>query len=81
MNNITSNISQQSQIEHWHYLLPDSNQKKSDFVDPFAQLTPEQLEDLAILSRIRWLIASNKAAPNGASAQEAKQIEDAFVKK
>lgn len=72
-------IIQQALIEHWQDLLPNSNQKKSDFVDPFAQLTPEQLEDLAILSRIRWLIASNKADPNGASAQEAKQIEETFA--
>ena len=79
MNTITHNISRQSQIEHWEELLPNQNQAKSNFVDPFAQLTPEQLEDLAILSRIRWLIASNKAEPKGTSAQEAKQIEAAFA--
>ena len=80
MNSITFNFSQQSTIQHWEELLPNQAQAKSNFVDPFAQLTPEQLEDLAILSRIRWLIASKKAEPNGISAQEAKQIEDAFVK-
>ena len=79
MNSITFNFSQQSTIQHWQDLLPNQTQAKSNFVDPFAQLTPEQLEDLAILSRIRWLIASNKAAPNGASAQEAKQIEESFT--
>ncbi|ELS00695.1 Protein of unknown function (DUF3299) [Xenococcus sp. PCC 7305] len=80
MNTITHNISRQSQIEHWEDLLPSPTKLKSDFVDPFDELTPGQLEDLAILSRIRWLISSNKADPNGASAQEAKQIEKAFVK-
>ena len=80
MNNIAFKISQQSTIKHWQDLLPNQTQAESNFVDPFAQLTPEQLEDLAILSRIRWLIASNKAEPNGASVQEAKEIEAAFVK-
>ncbi|MDJ0902854.1 MAG: DUF3299 domain-containing protein [Xenococcus sp. MO_188.B8] len=79
MNTITNNISRQSQIEHWEHLLPSKTKLKSDFADPFARLTPEQLEDLAILSRIRWLISSNKADPNGASAQEAKQIEEALA--
>ena len=79
MNSITSNIAQQSPIKHWEELLPNQTQTQSNFVDPFAQLTPKQLEDLAILSRIRWLIASNKADPNGVSAQEAKQIEETFA--
>ncbi len=79
ISSIPSNISQSSHIEHWQDLLPSQNLKESNFNDPFAQLTPEQLEDLAILSRIRWLIASNKADPNGESAQEAKQIEEKFT--
>ena len=79
MNSITFNFSQQSTIQHWAKLLPNQTQAESDFVDPFAQLTPEQLEDLAILSRIRWLIASNKAEPNGVSAQEAEEIEKTFA--
>lgn len=77
MNTINSDISQPFQIEHWEDLLP--SQTESNFEDPFAELNPEQLEDLAILSRIRWLIASNKAEPNGESAKEAKQIERAFA--
>jgi len=81
MNTITPNLSQQSQINHWQDLLPNQTQNQSNIEDPFAQLSPEQLEDLAILSRIRWLIASNKADPHGLSAQEAKQIEEAFIKK
>ena len=79
MTNIPSNISQQSTIKHWEELLPNQTQAESNFIDPFAQLTPEQLEDLAILSRIRWLIASNKAEPNGASIQEVKQIEETLT--
>ncbi len=79
MNNITSHLSPSFQIKHWQDLLPSQTQAESNFVDPFAQLTPEQLEDLAILSRIRWLMASNKADPYGASVQEARQIEETFA--
>ena len=66
-------------IEHWRDLLPIETQKESNIEDPFTKLTSEQMEDLAILSRTRWLIASNKADPNGLSAQEAKQIEENFT--
>ncbi|MDJ0716402.1 MAG: DUF3299 domain-containing protein [Prochloraceae cyanobacterium] len=67
----------QSKIQHWKDLLPSKTE--SNFEDSFAKLTSEQLEDLAILSRIRWLIKTKKAEPNGASAKEAKQIEQAFA--
>nr|WP_321257924.1 DUF3299 domain-containing protein [uncultured Pseudodesulfovibrio sp.] len=55
----------------WDELRPDT---AIQFDDPIAQLSQEQLRDLRIIKRIRWLIANKKSAPDGVSAQEEKQL-------
>ena len=51
----------------WDDLLP---KEKAAFDDPFAKLTEEQLEDLAMVARIRILIERKKIEPDGPSAAE-----------
>ena len=60
-------------IQNWDELLPQG--KITEIADPFAVLTPVQLEDLAVLSRLRWLFSTGRAEQDGAAAQEATQIE------
>jgi ABC-type nickel/cobalt efflux system permease component RcnA len=55
----------------WDALRPDSN---IQFDDPFSRLRPDQLRDLRIIVRIRWLIANGKSAPNGVSAKEEQRL-------
>ena len=54
----------------WDDLLP---KEKAAFDDPFAKLTEEQLEDLAMVARIRILIERKKIEPDGPSAAEEKE--------
>lgn len=77
METVRSNIPQAALLQSWEDLLPNS--ESPGFDDPFAQLNSEQLERLAILSRIRWLLQIKKVSPEGSSAQEAKEIEQSFV--
>jgi ABC-type nickel/cobalt efflux system permease component RcnA len=49
--------------------------ERVEFEDPFESLSQEQLSDLGLLIRIRWLIAENKTEPDGSAAKEAKEIE------
>lgn len=55
----------------WDDLLPGDDVA---FDDPFAVLSEEQLRDLSMVVRIRWLIESDKAAPDGVSAAEEKRL-------
>lgn len=44
------------------------------FDDPFAHLSPDQLRDIGIIVRIRWLIANHKSEPDGVSAKEEQRL-------
>ena len=54
----------------WDDLLP---KEKADFDDPFLKLTDEQLQDVAMVARIRNLIEREKVKPDSPSAAEGKE--------
>ncbi|MGD8293586.1 MAG: DUF3299 domain-containing protein [Desulfobacterales bacterium] len=58
-------------ITSWDDLRPANDVQ---FDDPIARLNQEQLRDLRIIVRIRWLIANNKSEPNGVSAREEERL-------
>ncbi len=64
----------ESPIENWQSLKVEP----TNLVDPYAQLSQEQLEQLSILGRIKWLIKNGKVDPQGADALEAATIENLF---
>ncbi|MGI9239548.1 MAG: DUF3299 domain-containing protein [Verrucomicrobiales bacterium] len=55
----------------WDDLLP---KEESTFDDPFASLTEEQLLDLGMLARIRFLLETEKISADGPDAKEEKTI-------
>lgn len=55
----------------WNDLLP---KEETPFDDPFADLTEEQLLDLGMVARIRYLLKSEKISPDGADANDEKTI-------
>lgn len=55
----------------WNDLLP---KEAVEFDDPFAELSEEQLLDLGLISRIRFLLETDRAEPDGPSAEEEKQL-------
>ena len=61
----------------WADLLP---QKEKSFDDPFEKLTEEQLADLGMVARIRYLLESEKVTPDGADAREKKRLEEKLAK-
>jgi len=58
-------------ITSWDDLRPAN---EIQFDDPIARLSQEQLRDLRIIVRIRWLIANHKSEPNGVSAREEERL-------
>lgn len=44
------------------------------FIDPFAKLSPEQLQDLSYVRRVRWLIGESKLAADSNDAAKADRI-------
>ena len=64
----------ESPIENWQSLKVEP----TNLVDPYAQLSQEQLEQLSILGRIKWLIKNGKVDPQGADALQETIIENHF---
>lgn len=44
------------------------------FIDPFAKLSPEQLQDLSYVMRVRWLIGESKLSAESNDAVKADRI-------
>ncbi len=44
------------------------------FIDPFSKLSPEQLQDLSYVRRVRWLIGENKLSAESNDAMKADRI-------
>ena len=44
------------------------------FIDPFAKLSPEQLQDLSYVMRVRWLIRESKLSAESNDAEKADRI-------
>ena len=61
-------------IRSWDALLPQGTQPITN--DPFALLSNEQLEDLAVYSRLQWLLRTARAEFDGLAAREASQLRD-----
>ena len=55
----------------WADLLPKEEAK---FDDPFKELTEEQLLDLGMVARIRYLLETERIDPDGVDAQEEKRL-------
>ena len=55
----------------WDDLLP---KEQESFDDPFAKLTEEQLLDLGMIARIRYLLESEKIGADGADAKEEQKL-------
>ena len=55
----------------WDDLLP---KESKTFDDPFDELTEEQLLDLGMVARIRFLLGSEKISADGSDAAEAKKL-------
>ena len=55
----------------WNDLLP---KEEKPFHDPFAALTEDQLLDLGLVARIRFLIESDKTSADGPDALEEKEL-------
>jgi len=64
----------ESPIENWQSLKVEP----TNLADPYAQLSQEQLEQLSILGRIKWLLKNGKVDPQGADALQGKTIENHF---
>jgi len=61
-------------IENWQSLKVEP----TNLADSYAQLSQEQLEQLSILGRIKWLLKNGKVDPQGADALEGSTIENHF---
>ena len=44
------------------------------FIDPFAELSPKQLQDLSYVRRVRWLIGESKLSAESSDAVKAEKI-------
>ena len=55
----------------WNHLLPKSS---APIDDPFAKLSEEQLLDLGMIARIRYLMEGDKIASDGPDAKEEKRL-------
>ena len=55
----------------WDDLLP---KQEAHFDDPFEELSEEQLLDLGMVARIRFLLANEKTKPDGPDVQEEKAL-------
>jgi len=55
----------------WADLLPKD---EASFDDPFAELSQEQLLDLGMIARIRYLLEGEKIKPDGPDAEEEKKL-------
>ena len=55
----------------WDHLLPNSS---APIDDPFAELSEEQLLDLGMIARIRYLMEGEKIASDGPDAKEEKKL-------
>jgi len=60
----------------WKALEPDSGL----FFDPFTKLSPEQLQNLGYVIRVRWLIAEEKLSAEGKDAVKANNLALALKK-
>ncbi len=64
-------------LQSWNDLSPEG--ERAPFDDPYARLSPDQLQNLRDLNRITWLLETGKAEPEGSSAQRAHQLRQAFA--
>ncbi|MEM9236187.1 MAG: DUF3299 domain-containing protein [Verrucomicrobiota bacterium] len=55
----------------WSDLLPKA---AAEFDDPFAELSEEQLLDLGMVARIRYLIEAKRVEPDGLDAEEEQRL-------
>lgn len=63
--------------QRWEDLLPA--RRGTGFDDAYAQLSPDQVADLALLGRMAWLLKAGKADAEGGMARDASQIRQAFA--
>ena len=55
----------------WDHLIP---KEEEPFDDPFLELTEDQLLDLGMIARIRFLLETEKISPDGPDAKEEKEL-------
>jgi len=58
----------------WDDLLPEAEEEGDAFDDPFAKLAEEQLLDLGMVARIRFLLESEKISADGPDSDEEKRL-------
>jgi hypothetical protein len=68
--------SQSPVVQQWSDLFPVN---APQFADSYAHLSATQVNQLALLARIRWLLDTGRDSPDGVSAQEAQRIRQAFA--
>lgn len=56
----------------WEDLIPKD---KVEFDDPYAELSEDQLYDLGIIARVRYLLEKDLTTPDGADAKEGQRLE------